>query len=150
MDKREWLLKRNCSLSPRQFVISYVVLCLMTSMVTAHFVWHGAWIVLLFALLELSAVALAFLHYARHALDHEHIALADGCLLVEQVEAGRTRQIRLDPCRTRISAPQRPQDLICLQANGMHIEVGRFVTAPKRSQLAQELQRNLSSSCLTH
>jgi uncharacterized membrane protein len=143
MDTHEWLLKKNCSLSPRQFMLSYAVLCVFSLLVAALSAWHGAWLVLFFAVGEMLGVALAFLHHARHATDHEHIALAEGCLLIEQVEAGRTRQIRLDPCWTHISTPRHPQDLIRLHGRGIQVEVGRYVTAPKRSQLARELQQSL-------
>ena len=143
VNKHEWLLKRNCSLSPRQLAIAYAVLCVSSFSVAAMFTLQGAWIVLAFALLEMVAVALAFLHYARHATDHEHIALIDGCLLVESIEAGQVRQTRLDPHWSRIDPPNRTQDLINLEAKGVKIEVGRHVTAAKRRQVAQELRREL-------
>lgn len=37
--------------------------------------------------------------HARHATDPGKIALADGCLLVERIEAGQTYQTRLKPRR---------------------------------------------------
>ncbi|OGB23189.1 MAG: hypothetical protein A3I66_09340 [Burkholderiales bacterium RIFCSPLOWO2_02_FULL_57_36] len=144
VDQHEWLLKRNCSLSPRQLAFAYALLCLASFSVALAFALHGAWVVLAFSILEMAAVALAFLHYARHATDLEHIALTDGCLLVERVEAGRIRQsARLDPHWIRIALPKRTQDLINLEAGGVRIEVGRYVTVAKRREVAQELRREL-------
>ena len=148
--KHEWLLKRNCSLSPRQLGYAYAVLCAASFAVALMFVFHGAWYVLAFAVFEMLAVAMAFLHYARHATDHEHIALADGCLLVERIEAGRVRQIRLDSHWTHIALPDRATDLINLQAPGVKVEVGRYVTAAKRRQFAQELRRELRRDSLMY
>ena len=145
MATHEWLLKRNCSLSPRQLAFAYAILFLLSLAVAGIFVLLGAWIVLAFAILEMAGAALAFLHYARHATDHEYIALVDGCLLIERVQAGRIRQFRVDPHSTRIAAPKRSQDLIDLEARGVKIQVGRFVTAAKRRQFAQELREELQS-----
>ena len=142
----EWLLKRNCSLTPRQLAFAYAALCLMSFAVAIMFTLLGAWYVLIFAVLEMSAVALAFLCYARHATDHEHIALQDGCLLVERSVAGQVQQTRMDPYWTRIAPPKRPQDLINLEARGVKIEVGRFVTPANRRRFAQELRHELRKS----
>ncbi len=148
MNSHEWLLKRNCSLSPRQLALAYAVLCLLSLVVALMFVMQGAWVVLVFSILEMAVVALAFLHYARHATDHEHIVLNDGCLLVEQVEGGQVKQIRLEPCWTRVALPSRSQDLIALEARGVKIDIGQFVTQAERRQVAQELKRELQDSSL--
>jgi uncharacterized membrane protein len=145
----EWLLKKNCSLTPRQLAMAYAVLCLMSSGVALMFTLQGAWYVLLFSLVEMTAVALAFFHYARHATDHEHIALVDGCLLVERIEAGRVLQTRLDPYWTRIDLPKSAQDMINLEAKGAKIEVGRYVTIGKRRKFAQELRQALTMTAAT-
>lgn len=143
MDRHEWILKRNCSLTPAQLVRAYGVLCALSFAVAAVFTLRGAWVVLAFATVEMAAVALAFLHYARHATDHEHIVLVDGYLVVKRVEAGRVHQVRLDRCWTRIAPPSGTQDLIRLENRGMTVQVGRFVTGAKRRQVAQELRREL-------
>jgi uncharacterized membrane protein len=143
MEKHEWLLKRNCSLAPRQLAFAYALLCLLSLAVSLPFALHGAWIVLAFTFLELLLAAAAFLHYARHATDREHIALIDGCLLVERIEAGETRQTRLDRYWTRVIAPRDDRDLINLEARGIKVEVGRFVTEAARRQFVLELRREL-------
>jgi uncharacterized membrane protein len=144
--KHEWLLKRNCSLSPRQAALAYGSLCGGVVMFSLVFALQGLWFMLAFASLETAGVALALLQYARHATDHEHIALSDGCLLVERVEAGTVRQIRLDPCWTRIAVPTRKSSLIRLESRGVKVEVGCFVSEEMRQQVAQELRRELRGS----
>jgi uncharacterized membrane protein len=145
--KREWLLKRNCSLSPRQLGLAYAVLCAGALGIALVFVLLGVWFVFAFALLELAGIALALLHYARHALDHEHIALTERCLLVERVKAGHSEQVRLDPAWTRISLPDhRRTTLIGLESCGVKVEVGRFVTEARRRQVALELKRELRAA----
>lgn len=144
MARREWVLSRNCSISPRQLALAYAALCVMSLMVAMIFTVRGAWYVLVFSILELSAVGLAFFLYARHAVDREHIALIDDCLLVELIQVERVRQFRLDPRRTRVEPPVSRDDLIGLRANGMRVEVGRFLTERKRREFARELNRALA------
>jgi uncharacterized membrane protein len=145
IENQDWLMRQNCSLSPKQLAIAYAVLCLVSFVVAAVCTLRGAWHVCFFTVLEMAAVALAFINYGRHATDQEHIALSDAGLLVEQIRAGRVRQIRLDPYWTRVDIPSRPRDLIGLEAKGVKIAVGRYVTQEKRRQIARELCEKLQS-----
>lgn len=145
MAKREWILKQNCSLTPRQLVKAYAALCAGSLLVASYFTFHGAWLVMVFAVLELAYVAAAFLYFGRHATDRELIMLSDACLLVELVSAEQTRQFKLDPQRTQVAAPAKGRGLIGLVANGERIEVGRFLTEWRRREFARELSRELGS-----
>lgn len=140
MDKQEWLLKRNCCLSPRQLGGVYGMLCLASFLVAAAFAMAGAWQIFIFSAIEMTAVGIAFLAYARHATDHERIALSADCLLIEQVKAGTVQQTRLNPYRTRVVSPRDPGDLIHIEADGVKMELGRFVTAARRDRVARELR----------
>ncbi|HEX8786110.1 MAG TPA: DUF2244 domain-containing protein [Telluria sp.] len=138
-------MQRNCALSPRQVLYSYALLCAGSLTVSfAVLLIHGIWVVLAFSLLELSLVGLALLIYARHATDHEHIALSDACLLVECVQADHCEQARLDPLWTRVCVDdQRRRPLIRLESRGVKVEVGRFVTEARRRQVERELRQAL-------
>ena len=146
MDKHEWTLKRNCSLTPRQSIFAYAMPCVLTLIVATVFTLHGAWYVMAFAVLQSILVALFFLQYARHATDREHIVLMDDCLLIERIEAEQVQRIRLDPHWTRITLPSRPQDLIMLESKGIKIEVGRFVTKSKRRRIARQIRNELGGN----
>jgi uncharacterized membrane protein len=144
---REWTLQRNCAMSPRQVALAYAVLCAGSLAVSlAVFLLHGIWVVFAFSLLELALVGLAMLIYARHALDHETIALSDACLLVDCVEADHHEQARLDPLWTRVSVGE----LIKLESRGVKVEVGRFVTEARRRQVERELRQALRSVSAMH
>ena len=145
MDNREWMLKRNCSMSPRQLGLAYIAVCTTSLLVATFFAVSGAWYVLGFALVEQFAVGIAFLLYARHATDREHIALEENCLLVEVIQVEHVRQFRLDPRLTRVEPPvSGSSGLVCLEANGTRVEIGRFLTEWKRRELAQELKGALA------
>ena len=139
MATREWILKQNCSISPRQLAKAYAGLCAASFIVATYFTLHGAWLVLVFAVLEMTAVAAAFLYFGRHATDREHIALSDAGLIVELVRAEQTRRFRMDPRDTHVEMPGLKHGLIGLEANGARVEVGRFLTDRKRHEFAREL-----------
>lgn len=148
---QEWRLARNCSLSPRQVARAYAVLCCASGAVAVAFLLRGVWIILAFSFCELALVGVALLVYARHALDHERIALSDAALVVECVEAGERRQSCLDPLRTRVlehSGAGGRHALLRLESRGVQVEVGRFVTEARRRQVAAELRAALRSLSL--
>ena len=139
-----WILKRNCSLTPRQSAAAYVLLCSASFGIALVFLLQGVWIVLAFSLLEMAAVGWALLHYARHALDVERIALTERALVVERVDAGRHSRFSLDPLHTRVQPPlarARACRLILLESPGACVEIGSYVSEAIRQQVAQELAR---------
>ena len=141
-----WILKRNCSLTPRQSAGVYALLCTGSIGIALVFLLQGIWIVLAFSVVEMAAVGWALLHYARHALDVERIALTERTLLVERIDAGRRSQFQLDPVRTRVGPPlPRTRKLILLESPGTSVEIGSYVSEPIRQQVAQELARAMRS-----
>lgn len=143
MMRREWDLKRNCAIAPRQLALFYAGMCITSLLVASVCTLRGAWFVLLFAILEMLAVGVAFLAYARHATDREHIAMQDHCLLVELIQAEHIRQYRLALRSIRIVVKSSRRELICLEADGVRVEVGRFLTEWKRREFVRELQLEL-------
>lgn len=143
LEKREWLWRRNCSLTPHQTAMAYGLLCALSLSVAAVFLMLGVWQVLCFTGVELLAVTAAFLCYARHAADYEHVVLTSGCLLVERVSAGRAVQTLFTPCRTRVSVPEHGGELIALESDAVAVQVGRYAMAAQRLKFASELQIEL-------
>ena len=144
MATREWILKKNCSITPRQLAQAYLALCAASFLVAMYFVIHGAWLVMVFAMLEMTAVAAAFIYFGRHATDRECISLSDTGLVVELVHAEQSLSFCMDPRRTRVAIPAPRNRLIGLEANGDRVEVGRYLTERKRQEFAQELNRELA------
>ena len=145
----EWLMKRNCSLTPRQALLAYAILSAATLGIALVFTLRGAWMVLAFALAESAAVGAALLYYARHALDQECIRLGEGWLLVERRDGARHTQCRLDPHHTRVSlADLGMRTLIVLEARGERVDVGRHLTPPARLEVARQLRLALRPGSL--
>ena len=147
----EWLMKRNCSLSPRQALLVYALLCTATLGIAFVFTLRGAWMVLAFALVEAAAVGAALLHYSRHALDHERIRLQDGWLLVERADGQRRHAVRLDPAHARVSLPDAGmRTLVLIEARGVRVEIGRFLTPSARLELVRALRQALRGASLLY
>ncbi|WP_157050481.1 DUF2244 domain-containing protein [Herbaspirillum rhizosphaerae] len=146
MVKREWMLKRNCSIAPHQLGQVFAILCAVSLTVAFIFTLRGAWYILVFSVLELSAVGFAFLIYARHATDREYIALVEDCLLVEFVRAGKTSRFRLDLHKIRIEPAESHRKLVRLESSGIRVDVGRYLTEWKRREFALELRQEIGGS----
>ncbi|HEY4317340.1 MAG TPA: DUF2244 domain-containing protein [Herbaspirillum sp.] len=137
---RQWVLKRNCSITPRQLVGIYAALCCASLGVALLCTWQGAWFVLVFAVLELCAVGAAFVLYARHATDADYLALVPDALEIEVVQGAIVKKFKFDPRRTRVDVANSRQGLVVLEESGARVEVGRFLTQWKRRELAQQLR----------
>lgn len=146
----EWKLRRNCSLAPRQLLGFYSVLCGISFVVAAFWWWHGAYLVMPFAAIELLALGAAMLVYARHATDNESIALRDGRLTVEHASGNRLERVEFEPQWVRVEVKAEPRagdgSLVELSGQGRKIVVGRYVRPELRRELANELRMALCHS----
>lgn len=138
-----WFLKRNCSVTPAQLGWLYASLCAVTLGIGTVFWLQGALLVLPFAWLELAAVGVAFLLYARHAADREHILLAGGRLVVELENGGRLERAEFNRDWVRVEPAGADRSLIEVSGQGRRVNVGRYVRPELRPVLASELRRAL-------
>lgn len=139
----EWVLKRNCSLSPAQMLAVYASLCLISLGIATYFWVAGATMVMPFAWAELVLVGAAMLFYARHAADGERIALRPGRLTVELLNGGRVQRAEFVPGWVRVEPRDDDRSLIELSGQGQVIAVGRYVRPELRRALAQEFRAAL-------
>ncbi|WP_109479344.1 DUF2244 domain-containing protein [Paraburkholderia sp. C35] len=137
---KDWLMKRNCSVSPRQFVFFYVSLAGFSLFIAFLLVLCGAWLVLPFTGIELLAVGVAFAIYARHAVDYERIRLFPNRLVIEQVSAEHLTQFEFNPCWVRVEPGATPRDQIRLVSRGETVTVGQHLAQYRRAQFADELR----------
>ena len=136
----QWLLKRNCSTTPRQMLLFYASLSAL-SLGIALFCWvQGALLVMPFAWLEMLALGAALLIYARHATDSESIRLQAGRLTVEHVFGRHVERAEFAPAWVRVEPEHGERSLVELSGQGQRISVGRFVRPELRYQLADELR----------
>ena len=141
-----WRLRRNCSVTPAQLLLVYLMLCGLSLSIGVFFWWHGAPLVIGFTGLELVVVGWAFVVYARHATDGEWISLQGTCLVVERETAGRRERAEFERQWVRVEPKAGEHSLIELSGRGRSVQVGRFVRPELRQVLAGEIRRALRSA----
>lgn len=70
--------------------------------------------------------------------------IASERILTRNCSLSPRQLVRLDPRRTRVEPPESGSGLVRLDANGITVEIGRFLTEWKRRELARELQSALA------
>lgn len=143
-DGVHWTLRRNCSVTPAQLAATFFALGALSMAVAVFFWFQGAVLVLPFAVLELAALATAFVVYARHAADTERVSLQGHHLVVEVETAGHVRRSEFTKEWVRIEPPSRG-DLVEVRGGGTSVQVGRFLQPELRPLLAREIRQALSA-----
>ncbi len=136
----QWLLRRNCSVTPAQLGRLYLSLCVVSLGIASFFWVQGAHLVMPFAWLELIAVGTAFLVYARHARDGENIVLQGSQLVVELENGGRTERAEFAREWVRVEPRSGDGSLIEVSGQGRSVVVGRHLRPDLRPALAREIR----------
>lgn len=137
---KDWTMKRNCSVSPRQFMYVYASLAFVSISIAVLQLINGAWLVLPFTGVDLLVVGGAFAIYARHAVDYERIRLYPNRLVIEQVSADKLSQFEFDPRWVRVEPGATPRDPVRLVSRGQSVAVGLHLPQSRRAQFARELR----------
>jgi uncharacterized membrane protein len=144
-----WVIKRNCSASPRQLAGVFVSVVAVSFAFGVAFATQGLWMVLPFVGLEVLAVAAAFICYGRHAVDYERIDLQGGSMRVKRREGGRKTEVRFDAAWLRVEVGERSgagcRVRVDLVSNGRRVEVGRYLVDEQRVALGRELRGALGA-----
>lgn len=135
---KEWLHKRNCSVTPRQVLYFYLPLMTVSLSIGVFFWWHGAWMIMPFAGLEIVALGVALLVYARHAVDYEYIRLTPNRLVIERMCADRLSRFEFNPRWVRVEPA--PGAGAVLRYAGKRLDVGLHLTLDTRAEFARELK----------
>lgn len=100
-----------------------------------------SWFASLGVVMGASLIALwALRTCARHAQDHDHIAMRAGRVLVASCRGGRTHTLDCHPRWVRVEPLQHDRSLIRVSGEGRSVVVGEFVPGEGRRQLANELR----------
>jgi uncharacterized membrane protein len=140
-----WILKRNCSASPKQLATVFASLAAFAFLIGVVFAAYGAWLVIPFAGLEIVAVGVAFLCYGRHAADYEAIELRGDVLTIVRVDGAERIEVDLP---TRWAVVEYAPARLLLYARGQQVEVGRHLPEARRMTLAREIKRALQGQRL--
>ena len=138
-----WFLRRNCAMTPGQLGLAYLAICFVSLTIGVMFWLSGVWLILPLTGLELLAVGLGFLSYARHATDGERIFLRDDHLVVELENAGKLERAEFRRDWVRVEPKSGDRSLIQVSGQGRTVHVGRFIRPELRPLLAREIRMAL-------
>ncbi len=138
-----WLMRRNCSVTPRQVGLVYLGICGVTLLIAGFFLSMGAPWVLAFAGLELLALGVAFLVFARHVADRELLRLVGSSLQFERHVGPSVVRAELAADRVTVEPASGQGSLVKLTAHGRSVLVGRFLRPELRAAFAKELRLTL-------
>ena len=135
-------LGRNRSISDRGLRAHLLVIAAVSLSIAVVFAFLGAWLVLPFAGVELSALYLAFAHIARRASDYERIALCSGRLIVDVCERREVEHYEFVSAWLRIDDTP---GALSLGTHGRRVRIGRHLDAQGRKDLARWLRERLKA-----
>jgi uncharacterized membrane protein len=144
----QWVLRRNCSLTPAQLGGFYLSMCVVSLGIAAGFAFNGAPVVLCFAGIELVLLAVALLVYARHAGDSDMLTLTGQSLTVEQSCGTTCTTVRFRTPWLSVEPVNGDGSLIELAGQGQAVRIGRFLRPDARADFARELRGALRASLL--
>lgn len=142
---RSWVLKRNCAMTPHQFCATLVFLGSVSLAVSLAWALSGAWIVLPFVLLEWLVLAVAFVAYARHAVDQERVTLETNKISVEVVCGSRHDRHEIPREWLRLQMGEGRFGLVRLASRKQDVQVGQFVDEAVRKRFYEEFRAALAT-----
>jgi uncharacterized membrane protein len=139
------IARRNNSLSSTGRAVVLGSLVFISLAISLGFAFHGAWLILPFAGVEMAVLFVAFRHIARHAADYESIAIKGDRVLVERWETGTVRRFELNRYWAQVVLNrERPgRTTLALRSHGRQVEFGYHLTEEQREAAAHTLREQL-------
>jgi uncharacterized membrane protein len=144
--RKVWRMGKNCAMSPRQFLISYCTLAVVSICVAGLCAASGVWTVLLFAAAELLFIAILFVLYARHAMDYDRIELSSESLFIDCADGPQLKRHEFNPHWTTVRLQSVLNPKIEIRYAGQCLLVGSHVPVHRRALIVAELRRSLRTA----
>jgi uncharacterized membrane protein len=142
---RTWRLKRNCALTPRQYLGAMGLLMGISALVAAGCWIRGIWLVPVFCGAELVAISAAAFAYACHAIDGETVTLTEDGHVRVDVDRGLKHAAHVLDSR-RVRLVRTDANDLWLHQGPVRLEVGRYASASARDGFEAELRKALRQS----
>ena len=125
-------------MSPAGLAKVFAALAVLVLAIGAGFAAMGAWLILPFAGLEVLLLGAAYVLYARHAADYERIEIDAGHVRIELAEGARTTRYEMDGAKL---SHEEGRVMLCDAKE--KLEIGRYLGAEARAQVAAALEKKL-------
>lgn len=134
------VVRRNCSMSPRALMTFFLVTAGLSLLIAVSWAMAGAWWVLPFAGIEVSALGIAFVVFGRRVGDFERIHLDGSSLVVEVCERDRVSRHEFVPAWARVETRRVGfGSEVVVRCRDRQVVVGRYLDDGGREKLAREL-----------
>ncbi len=140
---RTWLMKRNCSFSPKQVGLFYLSIVCFSLLIAGYFLFIGVWMIIIFTSIEILALTIALYVYTRHALDYEKITIVDKQLFVERSWGGKVQIDELNTLWTKLHRSGTGRPSLTLKSSTKEVPIGFFVVMNKQEQFEKDLEKYL-------
>ena len=136
---RTWLMKRNCSFSPKQVGLFYISIVGFSLLVAGSFLFVGVWMIIIFTSIEILALTVALYVYSRHALDYEKITIVGKQLMVERSWGGKVEVHEFNTVWTKLIHKKDGRRDLFLVTSTKELPIGYFVLANQQEQFERDL-----------
>ena len=141
ISQREWILKKNCTLSPSQFGSAISIVGGLSLVIATMWAFNGAWFILPFAFAECVALLVAFLIYSRHATDFERVILTNNEICLESEIGGILKIIKIPRSWVRARFEKnKAGGLVLLNSGKTELKIGQFVSLKRRELFFDEIK----------
>lgn len=141
------VLHPHASLTPRSFFLLMAFIGVISFCAGVAFVMVGAWPVFGFFAIDIVLVFLAFKLNFRDARRYETLQLTKTTLTVERVApSGKRERWRFQPYWLQVDLDDdpAPDSALTLRSHGRMVEIGSFLTAEEKIDLANALRTELN------
>ncbi len=136
--------RRNCVAKPYQLAVAFCFISAISLTIgISFFIANAPW-VLVFSVLEISALFVAFVYYAKHAVDSQTIVLTNQKIFVRKDIGGLVELVPFDRVRARTAFQETGADRIVLNGPARSICFGgvlRYGTQERLHQALSEYMR---------
>jgi uncharacterized membrane protein len=130
-------------MTPKQLLTFYIALVCLSLIVATGFFLAGAWVILIFTALELTAVTVAFLIYCRHALDSETVEIEDKRLVVKKFIGHKETVFEFNTQWAKIEPPIAGSKIFKISQANLRVELGQFIRHEQQLALIAQVRRHL-------
>lgn len=144
----QWVVttQPNVSLSYGHRLLCFTAIGATTLGVALMFAFHGIWMILPFAGLEIALLGWAFHHLNCHAHDFERITFDANSITIEAHDHKIVYRTEFQRYWVRVIlrvSPITRRARLYLRSHGREIEVGRFMSDEERASLARRMRARL-------
>ena len=141
-----FVARRNNSLSSGGRFLVLGSLAVVVLAIALGFAFHGAWLILPFAGLDILVVILAFRYVEQRAGDYECITIFDDRIVIERQFKSQTQVCEFNRHWVQMmltEAHGTTRGRLVLRSHGREVEFGSNLTGAQRAALAARLKEHL-------